>query len=94
MSLDITNAVSSRKRKLKTSTAVPGAKALANGGEQAAVPEREPEYVWGAERIGRVIGADEKATFNLIYRHALDGAIKKVEGKWCGNVAKLRALLP
>jgi hypothetical protein len=51
------------------------------------------DFAWGAEAIGRVIGRDEKATFHLIYNGALDGAVKKINGRHVGSVAKLRALM-
>jgi hypothetical protein len=56
-------------------------------------PAAQSDFAWGAEAIGRVINRDEKQTYHLIYSGALDGAVKKINGRHVGSVAKLRALM-
>ncbi len=46
--------------------------------------------VWGARNIGLVIGRSEIATYYLLEKGALNGAVKKVNGRWCGRPSKLR----
>jgi hypothetical protein len=56
-------------------------------------PAAQSDFAWGAEAIGAVINRDEKQTYHLIYSGALDGAVKKINGRHVGSVTKLRALM-
>jgi hypothetical protein len=46
--------------------------------------------IWGAEKIARVIGRTKTSTYYLLESGALNGAVKKVNGRWCGRPSKLR----
>src|SRR5262249_36889001 len=85
------------KRKPKTKPDAPGAGALASiDNDNVAVPieNGSTDFVWGAAGIGGVLCVSQAKCFHLIYTGALDGAVKKVNGQWVGNVEKLKALLP
>ena len=46
--------------------------------------------VWGCANIARVIGRTEAQTYYMLENGTLDGAVKKVGGRWCGRPSKLR----
>ncbi|OLB76399.1 MAG: hypothetical protein AUI16_08930 [Alphaproteobacteria bacterium 13_2_20CM_2_64_7] len=56
-------------------------------------PDAQSDFRWGAEAIGQVIGLKAKACFHVLESGALDGAAKKVRGRWVGHVPSLIALL-
>lgn len=46
------------------------------------------EIVWGAQQIGAIIGKGERATFHLLERGLLRGAVK-IGNQWCASRTEL-----
>jgi hypothetical protein len=53
------------------------------------VAEQNPDPVWGAAAIGRVIGRNQRLTFSLLERGLLPA--RKVGGRWVASKRKLLA---
>lgn len=54
-------------------------------------PAGSLELLWGAEEIGKAIGATRRRAFHMLESGALPGA-RKIGGRWCITRQRLREI--